>query len=811
MEGPPKARSARGRSPPEADFLLSDFHRMLRPRRAGVALLAGIALIFSDGCGSKKGPTDPGGETNKAPNAALLVSPVSGMAPLQVTLQLTCTDSDGAVTGYELDSTGDGQYDVAQASSISIQRTYSSDVTVKGRCRDNSGSYSSVQSRGVDVTPPPPPAAPTNLTAVAVSQTGIDLQWTDNSGDETGFHIERSPDGSSGWAEIGSVGQNATGYSDTGLANGTTYHYRVRANGLGGFSSYSNLAQATSGEIPPVAPTGLQASPASETGIDLAWTDNADNETAFHIERSADGSGDWTEIGTVGADVSSYSDSGLGVGATHFYRVRAYAPGGFSSYSNVASATTPVNPPAAPTNLGATSRPPIRIDLAWTDNADNETAFHIERSPDGVSGWAEIGTVGADGVAFSDTGLEPSTPYFYRVRAHRFGVFSDYSNVATATTPAAPPSGLVAAAISKDQIDLAWTDNAGDETAFHIERSPDGTIQWTEIGTVGADVTVFSSTGLTSNTPYFYRVRTLGPGGFSQYSNTATATTPVNLTSDVTFTFRSVYDEQVMRNGTSKIVWHEEGDPAGADSLISSNGVVKATLLKGVWYEIRAEHSLSIDDDQGVNYSVLVGQGFKVQRADMDESSLVRPRADAMGVEVWKLRDGVYDLATMDLIRNNFRGLTGTVRYGDGTQPITAFAYLAPPRFLPLKAEQKGWLDDVMGEADGLGLDMVYQVGIQPPSPPFFGIASPDSVFPGPLGGALFDSLTYKITYSGLAIPNAPVTEEDFKREFWEANFAIQELNELPPPILAPDFSLNLEARKAVVAILLFDPKTLFR
>src|SRR5439155_13837411 len=76
---------------------------------------------------------------------------------------------------------------------------------------------------------PTAPAAPSNLTAVALSTSQIDLAWADNSTNETGFIIERSLDGVSGWTQIATPAANATTYSDTGLLAGTNYSYRVRA------------------------------------------------------------------------------------------------------------------------------------------------------------------------------------------------------------------------------------------------------------------------------------------------------------------------------------------------------------------------------------------------------------------------------------------------------------------------------------------------------------------------------------------------------------------------------------------------------
>jgi hypothetical protein len=92
-------------------------------------------------------------------------------------------------------------------------------------------------------TPTPAPNAPSNLTATAVSQTQVNLAWTDNSNNETGFKIERCQgSGCTGFVEIAQVGANTTSYSNTGLSGNTRYRYRVRAFNGGGNSGYSNIA-----------------------------------------------------------------------------------------------------------------------------------------------------------------------------------------------------------------------------------------------------------------------------------------------------------------------------------------------------------------------------------------------------------------------------------------------------------------------------------------------------------------------------------------------------------------------------------------
>jgi len=277
------------------------------------------------------------------------------------------------------------------------------------------------------------PAAPSGLVATAASSTQINLAWTDNSNNEDGFRIERSTDGAN-FSEIGTVGANVNTYADTGRAAATTYFYRVRSFNIGGNSGDSNVANATTLPNPPAAPSGLSATVASSTQINLAWTDNSNNnEDGFTIERSGDGT-NFSEIAAVGANVTTYSNTGLSPATTYYYRVRAFNAGGNSAYSNTANATTPAGPPAAPSGLTATSVSKSQINLKWTDNANNETGFKIERSANGTTFAQVVQIATANQTTYPDTGLLANKRYYYRVRSYNAAGDSAYSNTATAKT-----------------------------------------------------------------------------------------------------------------------------------------------------------------------------------------------------------------------------------------------------------------------------------------------------------------------------------------------------------------------------------------
>jgi rhamnogalacturonan endolyase len=185
-----------------------------------------------------------------------------------------------------------------------------------------------------------PPAAPSSLTATAVSSSRIDLSWTDDSSDEDGFKIERSTDGTS-FTQIATVGANVTTYSDTGLSASTTYYYRVRAHNSAGDSSYSNTANATTqAASAPAAPTNLTAQSPRKRQIALNWTQSTSpNITENQVYRSTTSGGPYSLVATLSA-TTSYTDTGLSSGTTYHYVVTARNSDGLeSSYSNQASAT----------------------------------------------------------------------------------------------------------------------------------------------------------------------------------------------------------------------------------------------------------------------------------------------------------------------------------------------------------------------------------------------------------------------------------------------------------------------------------------
>jgi titin len=177
------------------------------------------------------------------------------------------------------------------------------------------------------------------------SSTEIDLDWADVA-DETGYRVERSPDGENGWIPVVTTGQDVTTYSDTLPLPGTTYHYRVFATNAGADSPPSDVTSATT-LIDLASPTIVTAVAVSSTEIVLVWAD-VGTETGYRIERSPDGVNWWSILANTGQDVTTFSDTGLLPGTTYHYWVFATNAGGDSPPSDVVAATTGTDPAIPP-------------------------------------------------------------------------------------------------------------------------------------------------------------------------------------------------------------------------------------------------------------------------------------------------------------------------------------------------------------------------------------------------------------------------------------------------------------------------------
>jgi len=372
----------------------------------------------------------------------------------------------------------------------------------------------------ITLAAPGPPAAPSAVSA-APSPFGIDVFWTDNATDETGFRVERSATAAGPWTLAGTTGANVTSLLHRQYpGDDQAVCYRVFAvNGLG-----SSDASAVDCTAAPTPPTNLAASSGSDGGVDLTWTDNSGVEDGYQVLRAGSSGQGGSVVATLPANTTSYRDVGLADSA-YGYNVRATRDGGHTQHSFFVQVVVATVPPSAPTNADAVPAGSNVVLVTWWDMAMNEDSTRVEHSIDGGATWITVATVGW--YRWSRTNPDGAPSYeqseqqvCYRVIAFNRIGDSPPSNT-DCTTPPAGPTDVTATGVDAATVDFAWTDNSGVEDGYVIARLVDygdGYWEWEYVATVGPNTSTYRLEGYPSALYETYGVAALKDGGTSDWS-----------------------------------------------------------------------------------------------------------------------------------------------------------------------------------------------------------------------------------------------------------------------------------------------------
>ena len=191
------------------------------------------------------------------------------------------------------------------------------------------------------------------------------------------------------------------------------------------------------------APTNLSATPTTDAQdnpqVNLVWDDNADNETGYTVERSANG-GPFVQLAATQADAVTYVDQTRDAGVDYTYRVKASGAVGDSAYSNVAD----LGVLAAPTDLTATADQANGVvNLSWTNHATNADGVEIQWSDDGRT-FTAIDDLSADATTYTDDQATFDQANYYRVVAYREVGFTSLESAPSDPASDAPVASPVA-------------------------------------------------------------------------------------------------------------------------------------------------------------------------------------------------------------------------------------------------------------------------------------------------------------------------------------------------------------------------------
>ena len=481
-----------------------------------------------------------------------------------VTLTWSSTgDGGSAITGWEYQV---GQRDWGDWTEVPDSGASTTSHTVTGLT--NGASYrfrvravnavgdGAASAESDPVTPAATPPAPTRP-AVSRGNRSVTLTWSstgDGGLDITGWEYQQKEGENAwgDWTEVPDSGASTTSHTVTGLTNGASYRFRVRAvNALGDGAASDESAAVTPATTlaPPLAPTRPAVSP-GDRSVTLTWLSSGDGGSPItrwqYVKKEGDGAFEttWTNVPGSDAGTTAHTVTGLTNGVAYRFKVRAVNAVGDGAASDESAAVTPATTPPAPTRP-AVSRGNRSVTLTWrsTGNGGSGITGWEYQQKDGENAWGdwtEVPGSGASTTSHTVVGLTNGASYRFRVRAVNAvgdGAASAESAAVTPATTLAPPLAPTRPAVSPGDrsVTLTWLSSGDGGSPItrwqYVKKEGDGAFEttWTDVPGSDAGTTAHTVTGLTNGASYRFRVRAVnavGDGAVSAASDAATPGTP---------------------------------------------------------------------------------------------------------------------------------------------------------------------------------------------------------------------------------------------------------------------------------------------
>ena len=331
------------------------------------------------------------------------------------------------------------------------------------------------------------PAAP-SLTVTSAGSESLKLTWKKvkiSSGSYVdGYAIYRSSTEKGTYKKVKTINSGKTAsYTDKGLVTGNTYYYKIRAfYKSNGKTVYSADSAVVSKQVVPAAPT-VEAASADYQTVRISWK-QVTGCSGYQIKRSTTADGTYKSIKTINsATTLSYDNTKLTTGQTYYYKVRAFVNKDgkkiYGAYSDVKAATPVLG---TPTELAGAAIDNSQIKLTWKSVSGAQT-YTIVRST-AVDGTYKIATELCNTNSFVDTSVTVGKTYYYKVKAVRDNMESEFAG----------PVAVTAASLELSTSSV--TMKTGTSIKITATVKPSGYVAWSsdnpKIAIVSSDGTIYA-------------------------------------------------------------------------------------------------------------------------------------------------------------------------------------------------------------------------------------------------------------------------------------------------------------------------------
>jgi len=335
------------------------------------------------------------------------------------------------------------------------------------------------------------PNAPTGGSAVAASNTQMNVTWIASVGGTDHYHVRSSSDN---YATVKYDNSAVTSWNEAGLSANTQYTYRIYAVNADNVENSNYIA--TAGKYTwPNAPTGQSASASSTVQIDVSWAAPAGGSDHYRVRSSSDS---YVSIKYEGSSLT-WSETGLNPNSAYTYRISSVNADNIENtgYVTTTAKNTWANAPTAQTAVAASTS---QMNVTWAAGTGGANHYHVRSSSDGYATIKYDNTT----ASWNETTLSANTAYTYHIYAVNADNVENTVYVTTATKSTWPnaPTGQIATANSNTQMNLSWVAPIGGAYHYHVRSSSDA---FASIKYDNATAS-WNETGLTANTSYTYRI-----------------------------------------------------------------------------------------------------------------------------------------------------------------------------------------------------------------------------------------------------------------------------------------------------------------
>lgn len=480
-------------------------------------------------------------KTPSAPAAPTSVNP----SATGVTFNRSAPSDNGgsSITDYDFQIASNSNFSTVvqswSSTSASQSRsglTRATDYWVRYRAENAVGvsSWSSAVKFTTDSRAPSTPSAPTSVNA---SSTGVTFNRSapDNGGSTiTGYDFQIASNANFSTI-VQSWSSTAASQSRSGLTYATNYWVRYRAENAIGVSGWSSAVGFTTDAIEPAAPAAPSRTFTAPGTIELAWSAPSNNGSSIleYQVRYANNSGMSGATSVSTGTTRSRTVTGLSIGTTWYFQVRARNAIGWGAWSSSASyAIPPV--PDAPGGVARAFTAPRQVTVTWNAAAGNGASileYQVQTANN--SGFTSPSTY-STGTSRTHTRTDYAlgTTHYWRVRARSsqgWGAWSSSVSYAVPNVPA-KPANPVLSEVKPTSMKATWVapSNGGSAiTGYDVQIATAANMSGaTTVSQTGLSLT---RTGLTPGTTYYWRVRAKSAQGEGAWSDVVSAKTPSGL------------------------------------------------------------------------------------------------------------------------------------------------------------------------------------------------------------------------------------------------------------------------------------------